>query len=94
MRALGSTRMTVMKQYLAETISLTLVAAVFSYVLSLIITFLVSNYFLELESVVLFDAELIIGLTLIVFMVGLIGLYLFKTDTMPLRELLSYETNQ
>lgn len=93
LRALGATRAYVLRHYLIETISLTLISTVFSYVLSVIISFFVNTYYLKFDSKVFFDAELVIGLGLIVFSIGLIGLYLFKRDTMPLRELISYETN-
>lgn len=93
LRALGATRKTVLLRYLAETISLTLTASIFSYLLSIALVVLINQFFLELDTVVLFDPELIIGLSLIVALVGVIGFYLFKTDTMPLRALLSYESN-
>ena len=73
--------------------SLTLVAAFVSYLFSLIIAYVISNYFLGIESLVLFDLDLVIGLGLIIVLVGLVGFYLFKTDTMALRELLSYESS-
>jgi len=93
LRALGATKSSVLWQYLVETISLTAVAALSAYLLSVLVTYLISTYFLRLDSFVWFDLQLVFGLSLIVFLVGLIGLYLFKTDTMPLRELLSYGDN-
>ncbi|HMO78451.1 MAG TPA: hypothetical protein PKD95_04635, partial [Candidatus Paceibacterota bacterium] len=93
LRALGATRQSVLFHYLAETISLTLFASIFSYVVSIVLVILINQFFLELETVILFNLELIIGLSLIVTLVGVIGLFLFKTDTMPLRALLSYESN-
>lgn len=93
LRALGATRMYVLRHYLVETISLTLFSAVASYLLSVIISFLINKFFLEFDSHVFFDLELVIGLGLIVLLVGFVGLYLFKRDTSSLRELISYETN-
>ena len=93
LRAIGATRSFVLRQYIAETISLTLCAAVLAYVVSVVAAFLISQYFFQLGSVTLFDLQLVAGLGLIVLLVGAIGLYLFKTDTMPLRELLSYGEN-
>ena len=93
LRAIGATRIYVLRHYLVETVSLTLLSAVVSYALSMVIAFCINTYFLQLSSTVLFDLELLIGLGLIVSFIGLIGYYLFKTDTMPLRELLSYESN-
>ncbi len=93
LRAIGATKQFVLKQYIAETISLTLVASLLSYVVSVVAAFLISQYFFKLGSVTLFDVQLAAGLGLIVLLVGVIGLYLFKTDTMLLRELLSYGEN-
>jgi putative ABC transport system permease protein len=93
LRAIGATKSFVLRQYLAETILLTLSAAVLAYVVSVLASFLISQYFFQLGSVTLFDLQLVASLALIVLLVGLIGLYLFKSDTMPLRELLSYGEN-
>jgi len=93
LRAIGATRLSVLRQYLLETISLTLASAVLAYLVSMLTAFAISTYFLGLDTVAFFDLQLVLGLALIVILVGLIGLYLFKTDTMPLRELLSYESN-
>jgi putative ABC transport system permease protein len=90
-RALGMTRRRSFWQYMIETISVTLIASVFAYLLGLLAATLVGVYFLELESVVLFDMGLLAGLGLVLFFVICIALYMYKTDTMPLRELLSYE---
>ncbi len=91
LRALGLTRQKSFWQYLFETLSLTVVASFLAYGLSLLISALIGYYFLKLESVVLFDFELLLGLTLIVFFVTGIAFFLYKSDTMQLRELLSYE---
>ena len=48
-----------------------------------------SYYFFELESAVLYDSELVLSLVGVVFLVLALAWYLFKTDTMQLRELLS-----
>ncbi len=93
LRAIGATRAYVLRHYLIETVSLTLFSAVISYALSVLISYGINTFFLKLDSTVFFDTELLVGLGLIVTSIGCIGLYLFKTDTMPLRELLSYESN-
>jgi putative ABC transport system permease protein len=93
LRALGASQSFVLRQYLAESVSLTLAAAVLAYLLGIVITYGVSHYYLKLDSVVFFDAKLLLGLGLIVVLVVSIALYLFKTDKMPLRELLSYGEN-
>jgi putative ABC transport system permease protein len=92
-RALGFSQKKLLKQYLLETIFLTLIATVFAYFLSIIINFLVMNYFFDINNFVWFDLNLIIGLALILFFIISVAFYLFKNDNMPLRELLSYETN-
>jgi putative ABC transport system permease protein len=93
LRAIGATKEFVLKQYIAETISLTLVASVLAYMVSVVAAFLISQYYFKLGSVTLFDLQLVVGLGLIILLVGVIGLYLFKSDTMPLKELLSYGEN-
>jgi ABC-type antimicrobial peptide transport system permease subunit len=90
-RALGLTRQKSFWQYMCETLSLTVVASFLAYGLSVVISALISSYFLKLESVVLFDLELLAGLALIVFFITGIAFFLYKSDTMQLRELLSYE---
>lgn len=93
LRAIGASKASVLRQYIAETISLTLFASLLAYVVGVVVAFLISQYFFKIGSVTLFDAQLVVGFGLIVFFVGMIGLYLFKSDTMPLRELLSYGEN-
>ena len=93
LRAIGATKEVVLRQYIAETISLTLVASILAYIVSVVAAYFISQYFFKLGSVTLFDLQLVTGLGIIVLLVGAIGLYLFKTDTMPLRELLSYGEN-
>ncbi len=93
LRALGATRRQVMLLYLGETISLTLFASLFSYLLGVGISFVVGRYFLEIDKTAFFDFELLFGLGLIVLIIAIIGGYLFKSDTMPLRQLLAYEEN-
>ncbi len=93
LRALGATRKTVMLQYLAETITLTLFSAIASYTLSVLISFVIGKYYLGLDNSALYDNELVLGLSLIVGLIAIIGLILFKSDTMPLRQLLAYEEN-
>jgi ABC-type antimicrobial peptide transport system permease subunit len=90
-RALGLSRRESFWQYLLETVSLTMVASVFAYGLGVLSSALISVHFLGLDTAVFFDGELMAGLGLIIFFITGIALYLYKTDTMPLRELLSYE---
>jgi putative ABC transport system permease protein len=92
-RALGATTSKVMWLYLFETTSLTFFSSFFAYATGVAVTYVVSHYFLELGSSAVFNFELIFGLCFIVALVTLIGLYLFKSDNMPLRELLAYEEN-
>lgn len=93
LRALGATRIFVLRQYLAETLSLTAAATMVAYVVSCGLAYGLSQYFFKLNTLVLFDAKLLIGLALIAVLVALVGLYLFITDRTPLREILSYGDN-
>jgi ABC-type antimicrobial peptide transport system permease subunit len=79
------------RQYLVETLSLTVIAAFFAYALGVLVSYGLNVYFLQLDSAVLFDLELMAGLGLIILFIMGIAITLYKTDTMPLRELLSYE---
>jgi putative ABC transport system permease protein len=90
-RAIGRSHRQVFWHYLVETISITIVASVFAYALGVVVAAGISGMFLKLDSVVLFDGELLAELGLIVLFITSIGLYLYKSDTVALRELLSYE---
>jgi len=90
-RALGLSRRESFVQYLLETVSVALVAAILAYGVGILATALVSANFLKLDSIVLLDIELVVGLGLVIFFILGIAVYLYITDTMPLRELLSYE---
>ncbi|MBP6889822.1 MAG: FtsX-like permease family protein [Candidatus Moranbacteria bacterium] len=90
-RAIGLSQRESFWQYLFESLSLTVIAAVFSYGVSVLISGLISSYFLKLDTVVLFDQELLLGLSLIIFFIMGIAFFLYKSDTIQLRELLSYE---
>ncbi|QQR65349.1 hypothetical protein IPH92_02085 [Candidatus Kaiserbacteria bacterium] len=90
-RALGLSKNISFLQYILETLSITLVASFLAYGIGILVTAIMSTTFLKLDSIVLFDAEIIIGLCFIIFFIVGIALYLYKTDTMQLRELLSYE---
>jgi len=90
-RALGLSRGQSFRQYLVEALSLSLVAAVLAYGLGVLVSYGLNVYFLQLDTVVLFDPTLIAGVGLIMAFIMSIAVTLYKTDTMPLRELLSYE---
>jgi putative ABC transport system permease protein len=90
-RALGLSRVQSFRQYLVETLSLTVIAAFFAYALGVLVSYGLNVYFLQLDTAVLFDLELMAGLGLIILFIMGIAIALYKTDTMPLRELLSYE---
>jgi putative ABC transport system permease protein len=90
-RAIGLSQRQVFWQYLLETISITVFASIFAYILGVVIAAGISSIFLKLDSVVLFDGNLLAGLGLIVLFITSIALYLYKSDTVALRELLSYE---
>lgn len=92
--ALGATKNTVMRDYIIETTSLTVVAALAAYLISLAVTYVVTIYVLELDTLPLFTTSLAAGFAIIVGAMTLLAFYLFKSDTMPLRALLSYESNR
>lgn len=91
LRAIGMSQKNVFWLYLFEASTLTLLSTFFAYAVGYLVTYLVSFYFFKLESVVWFDSELVLILGLILFFICGLAVYLFKTDKMPLRELLSYE---
>jgi putative ABC transport system permease protein len=91
LRALGLTKKTAFKLYVSEAVSLTLVAALFGYVMSIAVTWLANEFLLELEQIVIYAPIVLIGIGVIVMAVVILAVFLFLRDTMPLRELLSYE---
>jgi putative ABC transport system permease protein len=91
LRALGAKHRLVRNLYLAETVSLTLVAAISAYALSVIVAGYLAINFIGVSELVWFDLELLFGLGLVVGLVLMIGYYLFTTDRLPLRQLLAYE---
>ncbi len=93
LRALGATKQTVLLLYLAETVVLTLASSVTAYLLSVAISYGVSVYYIGVDTPALYDTGLVFGLTLVVALIAILGVYLFKSDTMPLRQLLAYEEN-
>ncbi len=90
LRALGATKNFVTTWYLFETITVTVLAASLAYVVGVGATYAISTYFLQVETVVWFDMLLLGGLGVIMLLSMLVGVVLVKSDTMPLRELLSY----
>lgn len=90
LRAIGATTDQVLRHYLLETSALTVSAAVIAYGSGMGITYLVVRQVFELTDVVLFSFTLMVALGGVILIVYLLGVYLFKTDTMKLRELLSY----
>jgi len=91
LRAIGMSHSYNFWLYITEATTLTLVATVLAYGVGCVVTYLVSIYFFGLESIVWFDMELVVMLGLVIFFICGMAVYLFKTDHMPLRELLSYE---
>jgi putative ABC transport system permease protein len=94
LRAIGATRGFVLRAYLSESVALTALAAGLAYVLSTVIAYGVSMYFLDLDLFALFDMELLSGVGIVLLFVTGIGLFLFMRDTMPLRELLAHEADR
>jgi putative ABC transport system permease protein len=90
LRSLGATKGFVTKWYLSETIALTTLGAVLAYVIGAIATYFISTTFLQVDTVVWFDSLLLSGVAAIILLTAIVGFTLVKSDTMPLRELLSY----
>jgi hypothetical protein len=67
------------------------VATLLGYVMSIVVTWLANEFLLELEKIVIYAPIVLIGIGLIVVTVVILAVFLFLRDTMPLRELLSYE---
>jgi putative ABC transport system permease protein len=93
LRALGATKGQVLVQYLGETLVLTLAADVAAYGLGGVVAYVVATKYLNVDSSAWYDTELLVGLALLVSLIAILGVYLFKSDTMPLRQLLAYEEN-
>jgi putative ABC transport system permease protein len=91
LRALGLTKQTAFRLYVSEAVSLTIVATLLGYVMSIVVTWLANEFLLELEKIVIYAPIVLIGIGLIVVTVVILAVFLFLRDTMPLRELLSYE---
>lgn len=90
LRSLGATKNQVLIQYLMETSLLTISAGSLAYVFGVVVAYGVAQFYFKLDTFVLFDFGLLLSLGAIVVLVLMLGTYLFKTDTMKLRELLSY----
>jgi ABC-type lipoprotein release transport system permease subunit len=91
LRAQGLTKQTAFRLYVSEAVSLTIVATLLGYVMSIVVTWLANEFLLELEKIVIYAPIVLIGIGLIVVTVVILAVFLFLRDTMPLRELLSYE---
>ena len=90
LRAIGATQRSMTRWYVLETTVLTVTSAVLAYGAGSLCTYAVSNYFLEVSTVVLFDPLLGAGLLFVIALTALVGIVLVYSDTMPLRELLSH----
>ncbi len=93
LRALGATTNQMLAQYLLETSAITVSASLFAYLCGVGVTYGVVTYVFKFKSIVFFSPILILALGSIVAVVILLGTYLFKTDNMKLRELLSYDSH-
>lgn len=91
MRALGMSKGRSFRLYIAETLSIVTVASILAYATGVGSTNLVNTYFLKLGTSPVFDMKLLIGLGLIIFFIFAIALFLYRTDTLELKEILSHE---
>jgi putative ABC transport system permease protein len=92
--ALGATEKFVTQLYFAETISTVILASVLSYVIGIGITVYIALFFLKVSEYAVFDAQIIIGLVSLVFMILVIGIILWKSDKRSLRSILLHEENR
>ena len=92
LRALGATTSDTTKWYVTETVSLTIAASLLAYITGSATSYFIATYFLKVSSGVYFTKPLVFGLVGILVAVIAIAVWLIKSDTMPLSELLSYES--
>lgn len=88
---LGARPWFVQKLYYLETISATLLAGVFGYVTGVLVTFFVTEYYIELPDHVWFTWSLVGVLLFILILVVSVAYLLWKTDKRSLRSILAYE---
>ncbi len=91
LRAIGLSKQHAFTLYIVETSALAVLATIGAYLVSVAATWLINYVSLELATTVWFSWSLVIGMGVIICCVGILARALFIRDTMPLRELLSYE---
>ncbi len=92
--ALGATSKFVTSLYFVETITTVVIASILSYFIGLIVATYISLSFLKVSEYTLFDTELVFGLLGLIFVIFIIGLFLWKSDKRSLRTILLHEENR
>jgi predicted lysophospholipase L1 biosynthesis ABC-type transport system permease subunit len=86
--ALGSTKSFVRTLYVKESVSGTLFIAILSYVVGVLIVFLISRFYLKINHFTFFDQELVYGLFAIIGAVFILAYFLWYSDKKSIKELL------
>lgn len=91
LRALGATQHYTFRQYLSESLFITVLASAVAYIISVAALLGINHLILELDRVVFLTPMVLLATAVVIGLVAIIAWYLVRTDTMPLRELVSYE---
>lgn len=91
--ALGKTMKFVRNYYIIESISTTLFASIFAYILSLVISNFIILKYLKIDSAVYFDSTSFYIFVLILLILILVSFFTWKGGGKSLKEYLNYEEN-
>lgn len=89
--ALGSKKSFVKKLYFLETISTTLLGSLLGYLTAILGTFLISKFYLKINSYKIYDIELLIALFGIIFLIVVVAFIIWRKNKTPLRKILLHE---
>lgn len=93
LRVLGATNTYTQKLYYAEMLAASTASVVLGYITSILVTYIVSTYYLKLDSIVWITYELLVVILGIGILVIVVAYTLWKRDGRSIREILSYEEN-
>jgi putative ABC transport system permease protein len=93
LRVLGATNTYTQKLYYAEMVAASAVSVVLGYITSTLVTYIVSTYYLKLDSIVWITYELLVVILGIGILVIMVAYTLWRSDSRSIREILSYEEN-
>lgn len=91
--ALGAAKGFVEKFYVLETASTTILATMGAYLVSLIATWWLVYYVLDLKAMEFFQTEVLYSIAGVIVGVMLLGVFLWRSDGTSLKDTLSYEQN-